>query len=61
MEHTYINKIITKADKELSLQPVLFWEKLKRKLDYLEDNNYTARIVFDWLVRMGKINMVNYQ
>ena len=43
-----IEQIIEQANYERAMRPVKFWDSLRKKLSYLRDNNYTARILFVW-------------
>lgn len=53
-----IEQIIEQANYERAMRPVKFWDSLRKKLSYLRDNNYTARILFDWL---AKKNYIEYE
>ena len=35
--------------KEKEKRSINLWEKLVKELDVLQDNNYTARILFDYI------------
>lgn len=34
---------------EKDIRSIKLWEKLVKELDVLKDNNYTARILFDYI------------
>ena len=44
------NKIIVEINLiEKDIRNIKLWEKLVKELDVLQDNNYTARILFDYV------------
>ena len=44
------NKIIVEINLiEKDIRNIKLWEKLVKELDVLKDNNYTARILYDYI------------
>jgi hypothetical protein len=45
-----VNKIMVEITLiEKDIRSIKLWEKLVKELDVLKDNNYTARILFDYI------------